>query len=211
VDALSDPNVAFLLFVLALTGLVFELVHPGLHLPGVVGLVLLVISVAVLATLPVRVTGPLLLAAAFVCFVVDVKVGAHGVLSGPGLVAFILGGLWLYDSGHIRVSRPLLIGVTAALGVFFVTSLWAALRSRNAPVVSGTDRMLGARATVTVALDPEGEVRLRGERWAATVAGISAAEVPVGAIVRVLAIQGLTLVVAPMWPVSARAERGSNK
>jgi membrane-bound serine protease (ClpP class) len=211
VDALSDPNVAFLLFVLALTGLVFELVHPGLHLPGVVGLVLLVISVAVLATLPVRISGTLLLAAAFVFFVVDVKVGAHGVLSGPGLAAFILGGLWLYDSGRIRVSRPLLIGVTAALGVFFVTSLWAALRSRNAPVVSGTDRLLGARATVTVALDPKGEVRLKGERWAATVAGISAAEVPVGAAVRVLAIQGLTLVVAPMWRASARAERGSNK
>jgi membrane-bound serine protease (ClpP class) len=101
--------------------------------------------------------------------------------------------------------------VTAALGVFFVTSLWAALRSRNAPVVSGTDRLLGARATVTVALDPEGEVRLRGERWAATVAGISAAEVPVGAMVRVLAIQGLTLVVAPMWRASARTEPGSNK
>jgi membrane-bound serine protease (ClpP class) len=133
------------------------------------------------------------------------------VLSGPGLAAFILGGLWLYDSGRIRVSRPLLIGVTAALGVFFVTSLWAALRSRNAPVVSGTDRLLGARATVTVALDPKGEVRLKGERWAATVAGISAAEVPVGAAVRVLAIQGLTLVVAPMWRASARAERGSNK
>jgi membrane-bound serine protease (ClpP class) len=211
VDALSDPNIAFLLFVLALTGLVFELVHPGLHLPGVVGLVLLVISVAVLATLPVRVSGTLLLAAAFVFFVVDVKVGAHGVLSGPGLAAFILGGLWLYDSGHIQVSRPLLIGVTAALGVFFVTSLWAALRSRNAPVVSGTDRLLGARATVTVALDPKGEVRLKGERWAATVAGISTAEVPVGAMVRVLAIQGLTLVVAPMWRASARAERGSNK
>jgi membrane-bound serine protease (ClpP class) len=211
VDALSDPNVAFLLFVLALTGLVFELVHPGLHLPGVVGLVLLVISVAVLVTLPVRVSGTLLLAAAFVFFVVDIKVGAHGVLSGPGLAAFILGGLWLYDSGHIQVSRPLLIGVTAALGVFFVTSLWAALRSRNAPVVSGTDRLLGARATVTVALDPKGEVRLKGERWAATVAGISTAEVPVGAMVRVLAIQGLTLVVAPMWRASARAERGSNK
>jgi membrane-bound serine protease (ClpP class) len=211
VDALSDPNVAFLLFVLALTGLVFELVHPGLHLPGVVGVVLLVISVVVLATLPVRVTGTLLLAAAFVFFVVDVKVGAHGVLSGPGLAAFILGGLWLYDSGHIRVSRPLLIGVTAALGVFFVTSLWAALRSRNAPVVSGTDRLLGARATVTVALDPEGEVRLKGERWAATVAGISAAEVPVGAMVRVLAIQGLTLVVTPMWRANTRAERGSSK
>jgi membrane-bound serine protease (ClpP class) len=199
VASLSDPSLAFVLFVIGMAGVVFEVLHPGLHLPGLAGLGAFVVSLILFGDLPVRATGVVLIVAAFILFAIDVKVAARGFAALIGTVSLVLGGLFFYDPSvrDARVSRPLLIGIAVALGAFFLVVARAAWRAQGAPVVSGTEALLGEAAVVTEALDPAGRVRIRGEGWAATLGDDSSATAPVGSKVVVWATKGLTLLVEP--------------
>jgi membrane-bound serine protease (ClpP class) len=199
---LSDADLAFLLYVLGLAGLVFEILHPGLNVPGLVGLILFVLSLVLFDTLPINVAGAVFLAGAFVLFAIDLKVSAHGLPTLGGIVLFVLGGLLLYEPSSTRVSRPLLIGIAVGLGGFFAVVVRAGLRARNAPVVTGVERILGAEGVVIETLEPGGQVRVQAEVWTATLATEGTQLVPVGATVRVLAIRGLSLVVEPTTEAS---------
>jgi len=203
----ANPNLAFVLFVLGLGGLIFELIHPGLHLPGALGLVAFVISLILLGRLPVNAGGVILLAVAFVFFIIELKAGGHAVAALAGTASLVLGGLFLYDPSvpDARVSRPLLIAIAVVLGGFFVLIARAALKARNAPVVTGTDTLIGEEAVVTEPLDPSGYVRVRGEVWAATLDN-GAGPTPVGATVMVWDVRGLTLHVA-----SVERQRGESE
>jgi membrane-bound serine protease (ClpP class) len=193
----ASPNLAFLLFVVGLGGLVFELVHPGLHLPGALGLVAFVISLILLGRLPVNAGGVILLVVAFIFFVIELKAGGHAVAALAGVVSLVLGGLFLYNPSvpTARVSLALLIAFAVLLGAFFTVVARVALKARRAPVVTGTDTLIGEEAVVTEPLDPSGYVRVRGEVWAATLDN-GAGPAPVGAKVMVWDVQGLTLHVA---------------
>jgi membrane-bound serine protease (ClpP class) len=192
---LSDADLAFLLFVFGLSGLVFEVLHPGLNVPGLVGLVLFALSLVLFDTLPLNVAGAVFLVGAFVLFAIDLKVSAHGLPTVAGIALFILGGLLLYQPSNTRVSRPLLIAIAVALGGFFALAVRAALRARSAPVVTGVARLIGAEGVVIEALAPRGQVRVQAEVWGATLASERSQPVSVGATIRVLAIRGLMLVV----------------
>jgi membrane-bound serine protease (ClpP class) len=195
-----NPNLAFVLFVIGMAGVVFEVLHPGLRLPGLAGLVAFVVSLILFGDLPVQATGIVLIVAAFVFFVIDVKMAARGIAALAGTVCLVLGGIYLYDPNvhAARVSRPLLIGIAAALGVFFVIVARAAWRAQGIPVVSGTEALLGEDAVVTETLHPKGQVRIKGESWAASLGDDATATAPVGTKVVVWATQGLTLLVEPM-------------
>ncbi len=200
---LSDADLGFLLFVFGIAGLVFEVLHPGLNVPGLVGVVLLIFSLVVFDQLPLNSAGLALLAGAFVMFAIDLKVSAHGLPSVAGVVLFVLGGLLLYQPSTVHVSRPLLIGIAVVICGFFTVAVRAGIRARKAPVVSGVERLIGMEARVIESLEPRGQIRVAAEVWAATLETDEARPVPVGASVRVLAIRGLTLVVAPITAVSA--------
>ena len=208
----ASPNLAFALFVLGLGGLVFEILHPGLHLPGALGLVAFVISLILLGRLPVNAGGVILLVVAFVFFIIELKAGGHAVAALAGVASLVLGGLFLYDPSvpNARVSRPLLIAIAVVLGGFFVLVARAALRARQAPVVTGTESLIGEEAVVTEPLDPTGQVRVRGEAWAATLdTGNGAAPAPVGAKVIIWDVRGLTLQVAPVERLKGESESDS--
>jgi membrane-bound serine protease (ClpP class) len=191
--------------------LIFEVLHPGLNVPGLLGLMSLVLSLVVLDTLPVNVAGVLMLVGAFVCFVVDVKAAGHGLPTLAGITLFVLGGLFLYTGSTARVTRPLLIAIAAALGLFFIGIAAAAVTARKAPVVSGVERMLGAPGVVTQSLDPVGYVKVQGHIWGATLAEGTVPWLGVDAPVRVLELHGLTLVVEPELEGEAEPEPGSIK
>ena len=208
---LSDADLGFLLFVFGIAGLIFEVLHPGLNVPGLLGLISLVLSLVVFDTLPVNVAGILMLVGAFVCFVVDVKAAGHGLPTLAGITLFVLGGLFLYTGATERVTRPLLIGIAAALGLFFFGVAAAAVTARKAPVVSGVEGMLCAPGLVTQMLDPLGYVRVQGHIWCATLADGTLPRLPVDATVRVLEVRGLTLVVEPAVEEEAEPHNGSIK
>ena len=206
----ANPNLAFVLFVLGLAGMIFELFHPGLNVPFVAGLISFIVSLVLINRLPVTTAGIILLAVAFVFFAIELRHGAHALAGAAGTVALVLGGWFLYDQSvpAARVSRPLLIGIAVVLGGFFVLVARAALRVRDAPAVTGTDTLLGEEGVVTETLDPDGQVRVRGETWAATL-GSNNGDAPVGTKVVVWDLRGLTLYVAPVDHLTGGPGAGS--
>ncbi len=209
----ANPNLAFVLFVLGIAGIMFELLHPGLNVPGVAGVISFVVSLILLGSLPVNAGGVVLVVLAFVFFAIDLRVGAHGLAAVAGGVSLILGGLFLYHPSvpSAKVSLPLLIVLAVALAVFFVVVARAALRVRQEPVVTGADKLIGEEGVVTEALDPSGYVRIHGEVWAAKLDDGAPGPVVVGTNVVVWEIRGLTLVVEPADQIRSEPDTGSIK
>jgi membrane-bound serine protease (ClpP class) len=208
---LSDADLGFLLFVFGIAGLVFEVLHPGLNVPGLLGIISLILSLAVFDSLPVNAAGILLLIGAFISFIIDIKAPGHGLPTLAGITLFVLGGLFLYHGSVDQVTRPLLYAVAVGIGLFFAVVTTAAIRARKAPVVSGVDQVVGATGVVTEPLDPDGQVRVRSEVWRATLADATAAWLPVGSAIRVNEVRGLTLVVEPAMDAGTEPQPGSIK
>ena len=190
--SLIDPNLAFLLFVFGVAGVVYEVLHPGLNVPGFIGLILLVASFVILGMLPVNVAGLILILAAIAFFIVDLKVAGHGVPTVAGITCLVLGGLFLFDASvpEAHVSRALIVAVALVVAGFFATAVRAAMRARAMPKTTAADAILGAIGRVTKPLDPVGVVHANGEHWTAR---SRRGNLAAGTKVRVVGITGLTL------------------
>jgi membrane-bound serine protease (ClpP class) len=194
--ALIDPNVAYLLFLLAIFGVLVELTTPGAILPGVVGVISGIVALVALTGLPINLGGVLLILFAFGLFVADLKAPTHGILTAGGVIALMLGSALLINTGPIGLGvSPWLIvgGAAVSLGLFgFV--LRKAIAARSRPAFVGEETLIGAVGKVRESLDPQGMVFVDGALWrASTVAG----PIPTGREVRVVARQGLELEVVP--------------
>jgi membrane-bound serine protease (ClpP class) len=197
---LIDPNLAFVFFYLGLVLLVIELLHPGVSVPGVLGTILLVVSVVAFGMLPVQLGGVVLLAASVVLLLLELKHPGVGLPLVGGLACLLLGGLLLFDPAapDVRVSRWLLGGVAAALAAFFGLVVRAALEARHLPArTTGPDALVGDVGVTVGRLAPHGEVRVGRQRWSAESAG---AAIPAGSPVRVVGRHGLHLIVEPGPP-----------
>ncbi len=190
---LVDPNIAYLLLMLGFYGLLFELQNPGAILPGVAGVIFLLLAFLALSALPVSAAGIALLTVGIAFLLAEVKVQSHGVLAVGGAIALALGGLILFDDAAVRVAWPLVLGVTTFTVACFLLLAAAALRSRNRPRANGVAAMLGRHALVVDSLRPRGRVRLDGAVWNAE----ADVQVEVGAEVLVTGVEGLTLRVRP--------------
>src|SRR5438270_6457209 len=141
--SLADPNIAFLLLNIGFIALIVWVIHPGLHVSLAVGVISMVLGLAILETLPVRLVGVVLLAVAAVLFVLDVKAKAHGVLTAGGIATLILGGLLLFNPSvpTAHVSRPLIVGVAVAIGLFAMFALRALFSAKDQPVRTGIEAL----------------------------------------------------------------------
>jgi len=167
---LSDPNIAFILLSLGLTAIAFEFINPGAIFPGVFGAIALLLAFFSLGTLPINWAGVLLIILAFLLFFGELLVAGFGILGIGAVISLILGGLLLTSTNdpEFQVSRWLIYGLAAIVGVFFLMVVSAILRSRRMPAVTGMQALIGRTAVVRSALEPEGQVFLEGERWTAT-------------------------------------------
>jgi membrane-bound serine protease (ClpP class) len=196
---LIDPNVAFLLFMFGVAGLVYEVVHPGLGVSGVAGTLALIVALLQFQALPVQLGGIALLIGGIVLFVLDLKLAGHAFLSAFGVVFLVLGGLLLYQPGSaVRVHPVVLVVVVACVAALFLLVARKVLAARRAPPVTGVDALVGVRGTVLADLAPEGRVRAAGIEWRARAAG--PARLPAGSEVVVTGLDGLTLEVEPAPP-----------
>jgi membrane-bound serine protease (ClpP class) len=192
---ISNPNVAFLLLLIGVYGLIFEFAAPGIGVGGVVGGISLLLGLYALNMLPINVAGLGLMAFGAALLAAEAFVPSFGVLGIGGIVAFVLGAAVTFDLGApgFRLS-PAVVVVSAGLGgsllLAAVVSVW---RSRRRPVAGGGDAMVGARGSVLAWTGGEGVVLVHGERWAAT----APAPLRPGQAVRVRARRGLRLEVAP--------------
>lgn len=194
---ITDPNIAYILLILGINGLLFELANPGTFLAGTIGAISLVMGFYALGVLDVNYAGLALIALAFILFVLDVKAPTHGALTVGGIISFVLGSLILFNTPFYAVSRGLIISVALVTASFFAFAIGAAVRAQRRKPTTGIEGLIGALAQVRSDLDPEGTVFLYGERWRARTTGDS---VPQGETVRVLAVDGFELIVAPVTP-----------
>jgi membrane-bound serine protease (ClpP class) len=197
---LVNPNVSFLLLLVGLAGIAFELLSPGLILPGAIGATSLLLGLFGTAQLPFTLTGILLLIAAIVLIVAEAHLPTGGAVGAVGVAALIASGLLLYntDSEALDVSLPVIIAVgvvIGALGLFMAERVYRAQKQER--VLTGWEEMIGTVGEVRVPLDPVGQVFVEGALWRAVVDDADES-VPVGSRVRVREVEGLTLRVEPL-------------
>ena len=192
---ITDPNVAYILMMLGMLGLFFELSNPGVILPGVIGGISLILAFMAFQSLPINWAGLLLIAFGIVLLIAEIKIVSHGVLAIGGIIAMALGSVMLFDAPEmdLRVAWSAIIPMVGATAVLFMFVVATALRTLGTRVPSGTPALVGQTGVVRGALSPGGQVMIHGELWQAVARG----EAPVeeGARVRVVDVNGLTLTV----------------
>jgi membrane-bound serine protease (ClpP class) len=203
-DALMEPDLAFLLLAIGILALYIEFNHPGAVIPGTVGAVFILVAAFALNLLPTRFAALGLILGAFVLFAAEAKFVSHGVLTVGGIVLLTLGGLLLVDAPipEMRVHLATALAVSVPLGIITAFLMGIALKARRNKVVTGEQGLVGETGVAQTALSPQGKVFVHGELWDA----IAPSPVPIGQLVVVRRIDGLTLQVEPLAVPSSTAE-----
>lgn len=189
---LASPNLAYILLMIGLMGLYFELSNPGAIFPGVLGGVCLLLALFAMSALPISYTGLALIGLSVVLFITEIYVVSGGVLAIGGAVALILGSVMLFetDNDMLRVSLSVLIPTVAGVVVFFGAVTWLAMRAQLRKASTGSEGLVGQKGVV----EGSGQVRIVGELWKAK----SAQPLEPGQEVLVTAVEGLLLSVEPL-------------
>ena len=194
---LANPTVVYLLFLIGMAGLYAEFNHPGAWLPGIAGVVALVLFAVGAQHLPVSAIGILLVLVGLVLFALEVKIVSHGLLALGGTIFLVLGSVMLFPGSARSVKPPLAVVLPGSLLLagFCAFAARMAAAARKAPVTSGVEGLRGEIGVVEQSLDPEGTVFVHGELWKATAAS---GPVPAGSRVRVLQVRDLIVDVEPV-------------
>jgi len=166
-DAISNPNVAYVLMMLGLLGLFFELSNPGVILPGVIGGISLILAFFAFQTLPVNYAGVLLIILAIILFIAEIKIVSHGMLSVGGVISMVLGSLLLFESPepYLRVSWSVILITVAAVSLFAYFAITRSVRAHRQKPSSGREGLIGEEGKADSDILPEGKVFVRGEYW----------------------------------------------
>ena len=191
-ERLADPTLATILISVGVLGLIIELGNPGLILPGVAGVIAIIVGFVGLGALPVETAGLILIGAALIFFALELVVPSGGILAGGGLLALVLGAIIAFrDTPTEFQPSRILLGILAFLLVMVFVSMAVGLsRMRRMRSTTGTEALVGSLAVARTPLTPDGMVFLQGERWRAELETGSAEE---GDHVRVVSAEGLKL------------------
>jgi membrane-bound serine protease (ClpP class) len=191
--AISNPNIAYILLMIGLAGLYFELSQPGVVLPGVIGAIALVLAFYAMQTIPVNYAGFILIALAVVFFILEIKVASYGMLSLAGITCLVLGSLMLFHvpGQPFRLAMPVFIPTVLTVSAFFVGVATLAFRAQMRRPQTGVEALVGTTGVVTRPIGPdrEGKVFVEGELWNAE----SDETIPEGARVEVVSVRNLKL------------------
>ncbi|HWJ48512.1 MAG TPA: nodulation protein NfeD [Candidatus Udaeobacter sp.] len=203
-DALMQPDLAFLLLAIGALALYIEFNHPGAVIPGTVGAVFILVAAFALNLLPTRFAALGLILGAFVLFAAEAKFVSHGVLTAGGIVLLTLGGLLLVDAPipEMRVHLATALAVSVPLGIITAFLMSIALKARRNKVVTGEQGLVGETGVAQTALSPLGKVFVHGELWDA----VAPSPLPIGQLVIVRKVDGLTLQVDPLAVPSQTSE-----
>lgn len=193
-DLLSDPNIAYILFLLGMYGLMFELYNPGSIFPGIVGVISLILAFYTMHTLPINYAGLALMIFGIILFLLEIKIVSHGMLAIGGAVSLFLGSIMLIRTPSVlefvELSWVVIIVSVAISTFFFVFLLGLGLKVQRKKPTTGIEGLIGEIGETITPLDPEGTVRVHGEFWKAEVIGGSLEK---GMPIRVVEIQNLKL------------------
>ena len=177
-------------------GILFEFFNPGAILPGIVGVISLILAFYSMQTLPINYAGLALIIFAVLLFLLDIKIASHGLVAIGGIISLLLGSMMLIrpDAGldFVGISRTVIFVSTVVTALFFLTVIGLGLKAQRGKPVIGPKALIGETGVVTDALAPMGTIRIQGEYWKAeSVAG----NINEGEKVRVIDVQSLKLVV----------------
>jgi len=201
---ISNPNIAYILMMIGLAGLYFELSHPGAIFPGVIGALALILAFFALQTLPVNTAGILLILLAIIFFIMEMKITSYGLLSVAGIVALLLGSLMLFegDAPDMKLSLKVLLPTVLVISGFFAAVAALVFRAQMSKPATGSGGLVGEIGTVKKALTPEGKVFVHGELWNAR----ASAPLDEDAKVRVVNVVNLILEVESVDESTAKGD-----
>jgi membrane-bound serine protease (ClpP class) len=191
---ITNPNIAYVLMLIGIYGLILEFSNPGIILPGVVGTICLLLALYAFQVLPINYAGLALLAVGLAFIISEMFVTSGGILGIGGVIAFTVGSILLFDDEYIAVSTPLIGGTALVAGGFMLWILRRFSTLRHRQVVSGAEYMIGRTGVVTEDFTGRGRVEVDGESWLAE----SNVPLSAGQPVRVKAIDKLVLKIEPV-------------
>ena len=192
---ITNPNVAYILMLIGIYGIIFEFYSPGLAFPGVVGVICLLLALYAFQVLPVNHAGLALIGLGIAMMAGEMVLPSFGALGIGGVVAFVVGSIMLMDTDlpGFGIAWQVIAGVALGASSLLLLLMAVLARSRTRPVVTGQEEMIGSHARVLDWGDAAGRVRVHGEIWAAR----GPAGLTPGSTVRVSRIDGLTVEVEP--------------
>jgi membrane-bound serine protease (ClpP class) len=192
-EFVTNPNVAFILMLIGVYGIILEFFNPGAVAPGLVGVISLLVGLYALAFVPINYAGVALVILGIALMIAEVHIGAFGALGVGGIAAFVIGALLMFPArtSGFALSGAVVIGAAIASAALIVLAVGALVHSRKKPVVTGQEALIGAKGEAVFWDGDEGRVRIHGEIWRAR----ADAPIRVGAPIRVVRRDGLVLVV----------------
>jgi len=191
-NALSNPNIAYILLMVGLAGLYFEFSNPGSILPGVIGAISLILAFYALQTLPVNYAGILLIILGAILFIAEIKITSYGLLSVGGVISLTLGSLMLFESPepYFRVSLNVVLPTVLLTSAFFLLIVGLAIKAHRARPATGMEGMVGLIGVAKSPLGPKGgKVFIHGEYWNA----VSDEEIQADDEVKVVEVRNLRM------------------
>ncbi len=192
---ITNPNVAYILMLIGIYGLLLEFYNPGVGLPGVLGGICLLLAMYALQMLPVNYAGLGLIILGLILLIAEAFSPSFGVLGLGGVISFILGSIFLLDSDvpEFQIAKPLIIAVSVVSAAFILSMITLLLKVRRKQVTTGVNVLVGQLATVQDDFDTGlGWVEVAGEVWQAS----SPDNPRAGQQVRIKEVKGLNLVVS---------------
>lgn len=188
---LSNPMIAYILLMLGVYGLFFELSNPGVIFPGVVGGICLILAFFAFQMLPINYAGIALIILGIILLIMEVKVHSYGLLSIGGIISLLLGSLMLIESPaqYLRLSLSVVLPIVVVSAGFFFFALTMVIRAHRRRPKTGKEGLIGMEGKALTDIGPEGSVEVFGEIWQAS----SEAPIRAGEPVEVIGVEGLKL------------------
>ncbi|MBI5193336.1 MAG: nodulation protein NfeD [Nitrospirae bacterium] len=195
-NTLSNPNVAYILMILGIYGLFFELASPGAILPGVVGAICLILAFYAFQTLPVNYAGLALIILGVILFIAEIKIVSYGLLSVAGVIAMVMGSIMLMntDVPFLKISWMVILPAVLLTAVFFVFAVGMAVKAHKRRPVTGIEGLEGETGEAYTDIDSEGKIFIHGEIWNAK----SDEAIMKGEKVKIIRMDGMWLIVKKM-------------
>jgi membrane-bound serine protease (ClpP class) len=185
-NVISQPNIAYMLLMLGMLGIFFEISQPGVILPGALGAIALLLAFFAFQTLPVNYVGVLFILLALVLFILEIKVVSYGMLTIGGIVSMTLGSLMLIEQPEpfLRISWLVIAGTVTVVSGLFMVILFCVVRTQRRRFFSGAEGMVGEQGEAITDIHQDGKVFVHGEYWQA----YSATPVALGEKVEVVCV-----------------------
>ncbi|MFZ4621755.1 MAG: NfeD family protein [Bacteroidota bacterium] len=168
-NLLSDPNISYILFLIGIYGIFFELYNPGSIFPGIAGAIAMILALYSMQTLPLNYAGLALIVVGIILFLLEIKITSYGLLSIGGAISLFFGSIMLYQNDQplefVEVSLSVIIPLVISTALFFAFVVGAGLKAQKRKVETGEQGMIGAEGVAVAVLNPTGQVRVQGEIW----------------------------------------------